>query len=745
MARRHTGRCCAGHAGRSMALKTSCAGAVILIAICLATSPRTAHAQASGGCPQAPQGYTFYAGLEAANSFKLPTANPPPLPSNAAPDKLAERCNATGRCTAFNTRGVLMTLPMRPVLSYLDPNKTAPCDGVYLANRTLSGLFLAPRTVEELRNNASTNNQNMVAAAAAAQLVRPQLVKQGVSLTPSILSAPTDQVVTAFKAVQAPLVQVSNVSGNYTYSAVAAAILYPAWDSRAANGTSRNLISPPKDQGNCGSCVSFAATACAEAAVAAGSGAALNNNDYSEQWLFFCNGMYNPTCDTGWTADEAATVLASRSIPIESNFPYQGRKNCTLNAKTETRPNGNFSWVSITNLDTAKAHIRQYGSVLTYFAVFNDFYNWDKNSPPYVWDGKSALSGYHQVLCIGYNDTGHYWIAKNSWGPSWGDNGFFRMSYTNRAGFMSASGDNVVGVKWTPAAPPPPSPPSPAPPPARSPSPPPSPRPPPPSPPPNRSPLPSPRPSPSPPRRPPPLRPPPPAPSPPRKPLTRPSPPPFPPPPACGDNRCNGNETCLSCAKDCGACPTCGDNICSGGETCRTCPQDCGIKVAPGVFSCCGDGVCSPGSNETCASCPRDCGPCPMCNNNGICEALRYNETCYNTTTKTGCRTDCGVCGALRCGDGVCSFNATGYSETCTGCSRDCGKCTDTRFCGDGLCSSSIGETISSCSRDCAVKRKLSPPPPPDVPLPPDMFAPPPWQEYDYELSDDYSYYDRRR
>ncbi len=50
-----------------------------------------------------------------------------------------------------------------------------------------------------------------------------------------------------------------------------------------------------------------------------------------------------------------------------------------------------------------------------------------------------------------------------------------------------------------------------------------------------------------------------------------------------------------------GAQPVCGDGQCNGDETCNTCAQDCG--------SCCGDGQCNYG--ETCTSCPGDCGACP--------------------------------------------------------------------------------------------------------------------------------------
>ncbi|MBW2735641.1 MAG: hypothetical protein JRH20_24925 [Deltaproteobacteria bacterium] len=48
-------------------------------------------------------------------------------------------------------------------------------------------------------------------------------------------------------------------------------------------------------------------------------------------------------------------------------------------------------------------------------------------------------------------------------------------------------------------------------------------------------------------------------------------------PPRCGDDSCNGTETCKTCPADCGPCPPeCGDGQCNGDETCATCLGDCG-------------------------------------------------------------------------------------------------------------------------------------------------------------------------
>ncbi|MEM3074727.1 MAG: LamG-like jellyroll fold domain-containing protein [Candidatus Pacearchaeota archaeon] len=64
----------------------------------------------------------------------------------------------------------------------------------------------------------------------------------------------------------------------------------------------------------------------------------------------------------------------------------------------------------------------------------------------------------------------------------------------------------------------------------------------------------------------------------------------------CGDNQCNGDETCSSCSRDCGACPSvesCGNGICGFGEDVLSCPQDCpsicGDNVKSGTEQCDGN------------------------------------------------------------------------------------------------------------------------------------------------------------
>jgi len=86
----------------------------------------------------------------------------------------------------------------------------------------------------------------------------------------------------------------------------------------------------------------------------------------------------------------------------------------------------------------------------------------------------------------------------------------------------------------------------------------------------------------------------------------------------CGDGMCFGDEDCLSCSEDCGACPYCGDGLCNGDDTCGSCEIDCGACPT------CGDGVCN--GDETCDSCEDDCGACGA--PGGMCAPCTYNSDC---------------------------------------------------------------------------------------------------------------------
>ena len=72
--------------------------------------------------------------------------------------------------------------------------------------------------------------------------------------------------------------------------------------------------------------------------------------------------------------------------------------------------------------------IYHWGPVTSGFSVYEDFLSWDGKGI-YKWDGKAASAGGHAIVIVGWGteDGTPYWIVRNSWGPGWGDKGYFKI------------------------------------------------------------------------------------------------------------------------------------------------------------------------------------------------------------------------------------------------------------------------------------------------------------------------------
>jgi hypothetical protein len=208
-------------------------------------------------------------------------------------------------------------------------------------------------------------------------------------------------------------------AANAVRALLAAAAPPAAIDWRNNNGDWTTAI---RDQSSCGSCVSFATCATLEARIKIACKDAAMAPDLAEAHVFYC-GCGN-CCGSGWNFPPALDFCKTTGVAVESAFPYTpGDQPC----KPGLAPYVKITeWSAIYSIEDRKSVIAAKGPVVAGMAVYDDFYSYRTGVYRHA---TGALVGYHAVSVVGYDDAQQCWIAKNSWGPGWGDNGWFRIGY----------------------------------------------------------------------------------------------------------------------------------------------------------------------------------------------------------------------------------------------------------------------------------------------------------------------------
>ena len=190
---------------------------------------------------------------------------------------------------------------------------------------------------------------------------------------------------------------------------------------------SRNWTTPIRNQGACGSCWAHASIAVMETMMKIGLDEPDLNPDYSEQFMLSCS---EGGC-SGWFMDSSAAFLCSTGVPQEECYPYRAQDlpcegRCPdWESQIEKIPDWN--WVSgfpqAVNPTLIKQKLLK-GPLLVAMTVYDDFMYYSRGAYEHV---QGSIIGDHAVVIVGWDDSDHSWICKNSWGPNWGDSGWFRI------------------------------------------------------------------------------------------------------------------------------------------------------------------------------------------------------------------------------------------------------------------------------------------------------------------------------
>lgn len=204
-----------------------------------------------------------------------------------------------------------------------------------------------------------------------------------------------------------------------------------------------------RDQGECGSCWAITVAGALESRDAWYRG---ESTELSTQELVDCSSK-DFGCEGGWfdTAFQYIADKTNKWLMPDRIYPYTGRKQqCRLNSPhtyddeqhctSYGCSNGNSNRITgplkcvgseriPPNEEVLKEALVHHGPVAVALHVTQNLYLYSNGI--FVDDSCNSNNLNHAVLLIGYGRderTGlDYWIIKNSWGKTWGEEGYFRI------------------------------------------------------------------------------------------------------------------------------------------------------------------------------------------------------------------------------------------------------------------------------------------------------------------------------
>ena len=231
--------------------------------------------------------------------------------------------------------------------------------------------------------------------------------------------------------------------------------LNPTYDLRV-----QNRLTDVRDQNPFGACWSFAALASAESIYKKNTQKDVDLSEMHLAWFsymddtgFTQNRELNPLNEGGHSLIAAAVLSRWTGAALEQTLPYPIKGNFIAPPKPATSYPSTLHiqdvyMLSLSDRSVDKAVLKKLivnqGAVAVGIEYTDDFFNVSTNS--YYHSGSRAVAGTgHMVALVGWDDkypresfvspdipaTDGAWLVRNSWGPNWGDGGYFWIAYSD--------------------------------------------------------------------------------------------------------------------------------------------------------------------------------------------------------------------------------------------------------------------------------------------------------------------------